>query len=332
MEPLGATGLIQLLPLATVNIVTRDASGSATGVEGTVNDPVSGEKRPFRVKAQIVVVSAGALHTPAVLLRSGFKNEKIGKHLTLHPVVGCAGLSSENTGLQSGVSMGVVVKCHPALERPADPGYGVAVETPPVNLNLLGLVGKWNTGLYFKYFTLYWKNLLVYINISRDHSKESNRIALDKDGNFEVHYDITPVDEANLINGLIQTLRMMRKTPGNQLVEISHETIPQFTDMNNDEAFEKYLDELRAGGITRGRFNVFSAHQMGSCRMAAKPEDGPVSPSGSLFECSNVFVADASLMPTSLGVNPMITTEALSHMVSRSVMKVLNVKPIEPEW
>lgn len=332
MEPLRASELLRLLPHATVSTVHRGSDGVATGVEGFVNDTATGRRIRFRVNAKIVVVSAGALHTPALLLRSGFANRKIGKHLTLHPVVGCAGLSTEPTGLQSGVAMGVVVKGHPALELPSDPGYGVAVETPPVNLNMMGLISKWDTGLFFKCYSLFWKNLLVYINISRDHSKESNRIALDKDGNFEIHYDVTAQDEANMMNGLIQALRIMRKTPGNRLVELSHETMKTFTDFRNDEAFEAYINEVKAGGLARGQFNVFSAHQMGSCRMAAKPEEGPVSPRGSLFECQNVFVADASLFPTSLGVNPMITVEALSHMVSRNVMKQLGVKPGASAW
>lgn len=331
MEPLASTNRLHILTNATVGTITRDASGVATGIEGTVLDPCSGKSRPFRVSANIVVIAAGALHTPAILLRSGFLNRKIGKHLTLHPVLGCGGISAEPTGLDSGVSMGVVVKCHPALERPSDPGYGVAVETPPVNLNLLGLISKWNTGLFFKATTFSWRNMLVFINISRDHSKESNRIALDKDGNFEIHYDITPEDEANLLTGLEQSLRMMRCAPGILAIETSHETIPLFTELGNDEAFEKYLKTVTSEKIVPGRFNVFSAHQMGSCRMASKPEDGPVSPDGSLFECDNIFVADASLFPTSLGVNPMITVESFSHMISRNVMNRLGVKP-HSEW
>ncbi len=40
------------------------------------------------MKAKIVVVAAGSIHTPAVLLRSKFKSNLIGKYLTLHPVLG----------------------------------------------------------------------------------------------------------------------------------------------------------------------------------------------------------------------------------------------------
>ena len=65
--------------------------------------------------------------------------------------------------------------------------------------------------------------------------------------------------------------------------------------------------------------NVFSAHQMSSCRMAPSPATGPTSPSGELYEVSNVFVADGSALPTSLGVNPMVTIEAMAYMVAQNV-------------
>lgn len=35
-----------------------------------------------------MVVAAGSIHTPAVLLRSQFEHDLIGKYLTLHPVLG----------------------------------------------------------------------------------------------------------------------------------------------------------------------------------------------------------------------------------------------------
>ena len=62
--------------------------------------------------SKMVVSSGGALHTPALLLRSKFTHNKIGKFLSLHPVLAAAGVFSSDvsTGLASGVSMGVVVR------------------------------------------------------------------------------------------------------------------------------------------------------------------------------------------------------------------------------
>ena len=73
--------------------------------------PPTTTKRLF-FHASIVVSSSGALHTPALLLRSGLKHPKIGRHLCLHPVVAVAGLMSNDvdTGLSKGVGMGVIVR------------------------------------------------------------------------------------------------------------------------------------------------------------------------------------------------------------------------------
>ena len=64
---------------------------------------------------------------------------------------------------------------------------------------------------------------------------------------------------------------------------------------------------------------LYSAHQMGSCRLSANPEDGPLRESGESWECDGLFVADASVFPTSLGINPMITVEAVAYMIADQV-------------
>ena len=64
---------------------------------------------------------------------------------------------------------------------------------------------------------------------------------------------------------------------------------------------------------------VYSAHQMGSCRLSANPKDGPLRETGETWECDGLFVADASVFPTSLGINPMITVEAVAYMVADQV-------------
>lgn len=58
---------------------------------------------------------------------------------------------------------------------------------------------------------------------------------------------------------------------------------------------------------------------MGSCRLSANPKDGPLRETGETWECDGLFVADASVFPTSLGINPMITVEAVAYMVADQV-------------
>jgi choline dehydrogenase-like flavoprotein len=97
--------------------------------------------------------------------------------------------------------------------------------------------------------------------------------------------------------------------------------------MLKDSQYQSFLKNTVDMGISESNTGVFSAHQMGSCRMAKDPSLGPVNPQGEVWECSGLYVSDGSLFPTSLGINPMITIAALARHVSRQVMKAANVKP-----
>jgi choline dehydrogenase-like flavoprotein len=63
----------------------------------------------------------------------------------------------------------------------------------------------------------------------------------------------------------------------------------------------------RAGGL-----RMFSAHQMGSCRMGADPATSVADPQGQLHDVPGVWIGDTSAFPTPSGTNPMITVMALA--------------------
>ena len=66
--------------------------------------------------------------------------------------------------------------------------------------------------------------------------------------------------------------------------------------------------QLRAGGWT-----LFSAHQMGTCRMGNDPKTSVATPWGELHDAKGVWIGDGSAFPTASGTNPMITIMALAH-------------------
>ncbi|CAB1103128.1 unnamed protein product [Ectocarpus sp. CCAP 1310/34] len=78
-----------------VERVLMDA-GRATGVEAVVTPHGGGKAAPLTVRARAVVVSGGAINTPAILLRSGLKHPMIGRHLCLHPVLAVGGVFPED--------------------------------------------------------------------------------------------------------------------------------------------------------------------------------------------------------------------------------------------
>src|SRR5258708_9391300 len=76
--------------------------------------------------------------------------------------------------------------------------------------------------------------------------------------------------------------------------------------------------------VARSRFHanwstLFSAHQMGTCRMGRDPRGAVCDETGEVFGVGGLFVADASAFPASSGVNPMITIIALAHHTPQAI-------------
>ena len=62
---------------------------------------------------------------------------------------------------------------------------------------------------------------------------------------------------------------------------------------------------------------------MGTCRMGSSAKTSVVDTCGQSWQVAGLYVADASLFPTALGINPMVTVEALAYVVANSVAERL---------
>ena len=60
-------------------------------------------------------------------------------------------------------------------------------------------------------------------------------------------------------------------------------------------------------------------HPMGTARMDADPTSGVVDTDGAVHGASGLYVADGSLLPSSIGVNPMMTIIAMASRVARQM-------------
>lgn len=58
--------------------------------------------------------------------------------------------------------------------------------------------------------------------------------------------------------------------------------------------------------------------------MGASPKTSATKHTGETWDVRNLYVADSSLFPTALGVNPMLTIEAVALHVSRSIVDSLS--------
>jgi cholesterol oxidase len=54
---------------------------------------------------------------------------------------------------------------------------------------------------------------------------------------------------------------------------------------------------------------------MGGCVMANSPENGVIDHKGQIFGYKNLYVADGSIVPSNLGVNPSLTITAMAEYI-----------------
>ncbi|MEO5964734.1 MAG: GMC family oxidoreductase N-terminal domain-containing protein, partial [Candidatus Limnocylindrales bacterium] len=131
----------RIVPDAPVDRVIMER-GRAVGVEACV--VVSGEPRSLIVRAPQVVVAAGALRTPIVLVRSGLDHPATGRHLRLHPVGVIGAFLDEDVAMWRGTMQAVRALHHLDGEDPTsdEPG-GFIVESAPGTPGLIALVFPW---------------------------------------------------------------------------------------------------------------------------------------------------------------------------------------------
>jgi choline dehydrogenase-like flavoprotein len=284
--------------------------GAARGVEATAH---TADGRPVRltVRARAVVAAAGALHTPALLLRSGLTNAHIGRNLHLHPSTGAFGFYREPIHGWSGVMMSHYV---PQFNNLDGRGYGVTLESAPGHPGLAAVALPWQHGLQHKQLMARYADLANILIITRD--RDGGTIRLKRDGAPAIFYHLSKHDRAHLLRGVIEALRI-HYAAGAELLAAPHHRVPLYQRDQGD--FEAWLAQVAAAGLPSNAFILGSAHQMSSCRMAANPARGAIAPDGETFEVRNLFVADGSALPTASGVNPMLTIMALAHIIAQHV-------------
>ena len=79
------------------------------------------------------------------------------------------------------------------------------------------------------------------------------------------------------------------------------------------------VEELEASPPPRSRLRLEAFHPMGTARMDADPARGVADIDGAVHGAAGLYVADGSLLPSSIGVNPMMTIIAMASRVARQM-------------
>jgi choline dehydrogenase-like flavoprotein len=298
-----ANGATLVTRVRVRNLVLKD--GRVLALEGHAMDArgIAPTPRSVRVRARAFVSAAGAIGTPALLLRSGAPDPHgiLGKRTFLHPAVVSAALMPDRVDGYAGAPQ-TVYSDHFLGTQPIDGPLGYKLEAPPLHPVLTAITLPAD-GVGHARWMQDFPRMQVLIALLRDGfhpESQGGTVRLRDDGTPQLDYPLLPV----LWDGARRALRSMAEI---QFAAGAQAVMPIHAD---GVAFNS-LTEARAAidGFTLQPLvtPVVSAHVMGGAPLGPDPTRAVVAASGRHHQLENLYVFDGSLFPTSIGANPQLS-------------------------
>jgi len=256
------------------------------------------------VRAKAVVLAAGSIHSPALLLRSGVSLPALGRHLALHPATAVFGEMEEEVRPWTGT-----VQAHYS-DQFADlhEGYGFKFETAPVHPSFQALAAPWTSAQQFRDWMGRLPRTALTGILLRD--RYGGRVRVDREGNPIVDYRLSRYDRRHLRRAISAAAELMEAAGARDIWLPLAQPVSYRPGKN---AREDWLKRVDRAGWGPNQLLLVTFHQMASCRMGASRKTSVVDAENRVWGIRNLYVADASTFPSASGVNPMLTVMAIAH-------------------
>jgi choline dehydrogenase-like flavoprotein len=285
--------------------------GVARGVAASTRD---GHR--VTIHARAVIAACGAIHTPALLRRSGLRNENIGKHLRLHPAGVVFGVFDEELKPWEGVMQAL----YSDQFRDLDDGYGLKFETAAQHPHLLIPFSPWRgSRAHFELMEAISNTVPIGV-LLRD--RDGGEVRVGRDGEPVVRYRLSDFDARHLRTGFDGAAEML-EAAGARRIFSSHAKWVSYQPGRSGSR-SQFMSDADAAGYGAGQCTLNSFHIMGSARMGGSPDSSACDPTAQTWEVENLYVLDGSSFPTASGVNPQISIQAIAHMSARQLAARLN--------
>lgn len=260
------------------------------------------------IRARRFVLAAGAINSPAILLRSGLDSGGlVGARTFLHPVIGSVGLYNEAIEAFYGAPQSVA--SHAFARRGERVGF--FLEAAPIYLALpaMALPGF---GAEHRRRMESIASRTLHIGLAIDGFHEAvpgGTVKLRPSGAPVLDYPIPkPIWEA-LVTA---QKRLAEAAFASGAIEVETLHDPPLV-----LAGPKEIDRLDSAPWEPCRLGIFSAHVMGGCRMGDDPRSSVVRSEDLRHHAlTNLYIVDGSVFPTSLGVNPQESIYGLSRLMA----------------
>jgi choline dehydrogenase-like flavoprotein len=256
--------------------------------------------RRIEVRANTFVLSAGAVSSSIILLRSSIGGGRAGMRLSFNMGSPMTAVYDREINAYRGLQISHYLK-------PA-PGRGYVIETwfnPPVS-QALTMPGWFED--HFNNMLRYPRMTCAGVLVGTESNGEVRRAGL---VGREIKYSPTPGDFQKLLDGLILSGEAF-------FADGAESVIPNTFDYHEFKSLEQ-LRRLPDYVKDASDITIGTGHPQGGNILSANPKLGVIDPEFKAHGYDNLFVCDASVFPTSLGVNPQLTVMALANYAAEFI-------------
>jgi choline dehydrogenase-like flavoprotein len=288
-------------------------------VEGHLVRPGGRRGPSVRVRARVVVVAGGAVQTPALLARSGLARSglgrsglgrsgvrrgsgPLGRNLAMHPNAMLTAFFDEDVTGWHGV--------HQAFQIREFTSEGILITANNLQPAMLAATLRPH-GRELAELMAGYNHIVTAGPLIEDTGRGQVRNVPGLGA--QVSYRLAERDAARVVRGVRLTAQAMFAAGARRIV-LPFTGAPDVHDPGE-------LDRLLDRPVPRQALELFSIHLMGTARMNEDPRRGVVDSFGAVHGVPGLFVADASLFPSPLGINPMETVIALALRNARRLVE-----------
>ncbi|HVU03740.1 MAG TPA: GMC family oxidoreductase, partial [Polyangiaceae bacterium] len=279
--------------------------GRAVGVLGRfVRGKRGGSPTLMTVRARkAVILAASAIQTPLFLLHNGIGRASglVGRRLQAHPGTGVVGVFDEPVKLWSGATQGFETTHYwnermkfETVSMPLEfgaarlPGVGPALMERLANYGHLAIWG-------------------VQIR-ARAHGRVRRGFFQSK----VIEYDMTNEDIRDLKLGVKRLVEMMFAAGAREVMPGVHGLPERISSVDEVEKIFSLPDDPR-------HFHCIAAHLFGTAVLGKDPRGSVVGPDCEAHDVKGLFIADSSVFPTNMGVNPQHSISAIAWLVAERI-------------
>jgi len=276
----------------------------AVGVTGRFRHPRTRARGGvFSVRARKgVVVAASVTQSPVLLMRSGVRSRALGKGFRAHPGAPVFGSYDDPVDMNKGATQG-----WSSTAYRESPGFKLETLSLPLDMLSGRLAGA---GPLLMDRLAEFRHLAMWVQACR--AESVGEVGIGWNGRPVVRYTLSRDDMLRFREGLYRVAQT-------HVAAGARAVLPSIHGMPYRLAPDE-IDRLKDAPLDPRAYVGILSHLFGGCTMGKDPARSVCDERGRVRDYDGLFVADASLIPTNLGVNPQHTIMALARYCAEEIL------------